>query len=209
MLVFVSSTVPRYCSGDRNGGQRPKKLNKKIQTAWMQPEPHWQQHIATIHWSCLHFWTDRLFFQFGLVLIKHSMFKWFVCDISAPAAPKNIWPAATPGYYPAFAHTSPHPMLPVQPHQTKTRPSLFLVAFEGPIGGSLVFTPFPALGQNPVQQTRRSLGLGGHGLRLMGMRDLGPPHQNGALVFTLAPVQPSFSSSSCSSTSFGPPPQRM
>lgn len=106
----------------------------------------------------------------------------------------------------------PHPTPSMQPHQTKTSPSL-LVAFEGPIGGSLVFTPFPALGQNPVQQTRRSvrLRLGGHGLRL---RDLGPPpHRDGALVFTLAPVQPSSScycsSSPCGSTSFAPPPQRV
>lgn len=102
----------------------------------------------------------------------------------------------SPSVYPHKPPPLPHPTPSMQPHQTKTSPSL-LVAFEGPIGGSLVFTPFPALGQNPVQQTRRSvrLRLGGHGLRL---RDLGPPpHRDGALVFTLAPVQPSSSSSSC------------
>lgn len=74
------------------------------------------------------------------------------------------------------------------------------VALKGPVGGSLAFTLFPALGQNPVEQARGSvcLRLGGHRLSL---RDRGPPHQKGALATTLAPFQHR------SATSSAPPPK--
>ena len=74
-----------------------------------------------------------------------------------------------------------------------------LVALEGPVGGSLAFTLFPALEQNPVEQARGSvrLRLGGHGLR---QRGVGPRHRDGALALALAPVQPS-------SAAPAPPPQ--
>lgn len=73
----------------------------------------------------------------------------------------------------------------------------FLVALEGTIGGSPVFTLFPALGQDPVEQVWRSLalGLGGHRLR---QRGLGPLRREGALSLTLA-----------SSSSSAPPPERL
>lgn len=114
-----------------------------------------------------------------------------------------------------FTHIIPR----MQPHHSEfgsaalDKEEPLLVALEGPIRGSLVFTLFPALGQNPVEQARGSvcLGLGGHRLR---HRDLGPPHRDGALIFTLAPIQPTaaaaHSSSSASpsySTSFAPPPE--
>lgn len=85
------------------------------------------------------------------------------------------------------------------PHQSELPPQDkdegLLVALEGPVGGSLAFTLFPALGQDPVEQARGSvcLRLGGHGLR---RRVLGPPHREGALALALAPIQPRSSSSS-------------
>lgn len=101
---------------------------------------------------------------------------------------------------------------PTQPHQsefgsaTADKEEPLLVALEGPVGGSLAFTLFPALGQNPMEQARGSvcLRLGGHGLR---HRDLGPPHWDGALILALAPIQPH--SPSSSSTSSAPPSERL
>lgn len=83
-----------------------------------------------------------------------------------------------------------------------------LVALKGPVGGSLAFTPFPALGQNPMEQARGSvcLSLGGHWLR---RRDLGPPRSDRALILALAPVQPHSPSCSSSSSSFAPPSERL
>lgn len=95
----------------------------------------------------------------------------------------------------------PHPPPRVQPHQsdlssaTQDKEKGFLVALEGPIGGSLAFNLFPALGQDPVEQVWRSLcrGLRGHGLR---QRDLGAPNQERAFTLTLALLQPHSSSTS-------------
>lgn len=119
----------------------------------------------------------------------------------------------TSGYSrPVFSHfrsSSIHPHTPpTQPHQSELSSAIqdneegLLVSLEGPVGGSLAFTLFPALGQDPVEQAWGSvcLRLGGHGLRL---RDLGPLYQEGALTLALALIQP-HSSSSTSST---PPPE--
>lgn len=100
-------------------------------------------------------------------------------------------------------HISEAPLLTsqTQPHQselgsaTQDKEKGYLVALEGPIGGSLAFNLFPALGQDPAEQVWRSvcLGLGGHGLR---QRDPGAPHQEGDLTLTLALIQPHSSSTS-------------
>lgn len=112
-----------------------------------------------------------------------------------------------------FLHISEVPPLTPPPYRselnsaTQDKNEGLLVALEGPVGGSLAFTLFPALGQDPVEQTRGSvrLGLGGHRLR---QRDLGPPHRDGALAITLAPIQ-SHLSSSTSTSSSAPPLERL
>lgn len=107
---------------------------------------------------------------------------------------------------PPFSHILPHQC--ELGSATQDKEQGLLVALEGPIGGSLVFILFPALGQDPVEQAWGSvrLKLGGHGLR---RRVLGPPHREGALVLALAPIQPHSSSSSSCPASSAPPPERL
>lgn len=109
--------------------------------------------------------------------------------------------------------SSVHPHTPpMQPHQselssgTQDKEEGLLVALEGPVGGALAFSLFPALGKDPVEQAWGSvcLRLGGHGLR---QRGLGPPHREGALVLALAPIQPGSSPSSTASPA--PPHERL